>query len=115
MLSTFPSVTLTEWTSVFTGVPPAEHGVAGNEYFVRETGRLAAPVPVSIVSTDPVAATFTDDYVDRLLGVPTIYERLHARHPSFSAWLSLSQIYRGAERLLLTQPSLAIEAFAALL
>lgn len=115
LLSTLPSSTLAAWSTVFTGQPPAVHGVAGNEYFMRETRRLAAPAPVSIVSMDPTAQAFTDDYVNRLLAVPTIYEEMHARHPSFSAWVSLSQVFRGADRLLLTQPSLAIEAFGAML
>src|SRR5262249_54814680 len=39
--TTFPSMTMPAWTSAFTGMGPAEHGVTGNEYFIRERRELA--------------------------------------------------------------------------
>jgi len=53
LLSTLPSTTMAAWVTAFTGVGPAEHGVAGNEFFIREERRFAAPAP----------ATFNDDRV----------------------------------------------------
>jgi hypothetical protein len=113
MLSVLPSSTLAAWSSVFTGVPPAVHGVAGNEYFVREHRRLVAPAPVSVASTAPVVATFAEGYVNMLLGAPTIYERLRARDPAMSAWVSMSQVHQGADRLLLTDASVLGDVFGA--
>lgn len=115
LLSTLPSSTLAAWASIFTGATPAEHGVAGNEYFARETRTLAAPAPVSIGSMDPVTRTYTEDYADDLLAVPTIYERLRQRDASFSAWVAVSQFHRGADRLMLADASIAVEAFGALI
>lgn len=113
VLSVLPSSTLAAWSSVFTGVAPAVHGVAGNEYFVREERRLAAPAPVSVSSTDPVIATYSDGYVNALLAAPTVYERLHERDAETSAWVSMSQIHEGADRLLLTDGSVVGDAFGA--
>ncbi len=39
----FPSVTLTNHTSILTGVGPGRHGVLGNVYFDRSTGRRVVP------------------------------------------------------------------------
>ncbi len=115
MLSVLPSSTLAAWSTIFTGTVPSRHGVTGNEYFVRERRRLAAPAPVSVISTAPVLQTYSEGYVNELLAVPTIYERLRQRDPGFSAWVSMSQIYRGADRLLLADVTVAPDAFAALL
>lgn len=113
MLSVLPSSTLAAWASVFTGVAPGVHGVAGNEYFVREHRRFAAPAPVSVASTAPVVATYAEGYVNMLLGAPTIYERLRARDPEMSAWVSMSQVHQGADRLLLTDGSVVGDVFGA--
>src|SRR5947199_103653 len=50
LLSTLPSTTMAAWVTALTGVTPAEHGVTGNEYFVRETRTFACPAPVSFKS-----------------------------------------------------------------
>ncbi len=39
----YPSITLTSWASIFTGSPPGETGILGNEFFVRSG--TAEPVP----------------------------------------------------------------------
>jgi hypothetical protein len=115
LLSTLPSSTLAAWASVFTGEPPARHGVTGNEYFVRERRILEAPAPVSILDATPVLATYTDGYANRLLAVPTIYERMRKAEPDLSIWVSMSQFYSGATRLLLADRSVVADAFKALL
>src|SRR5688500_3517145 len=53
LLSTMPSSTMAGWTTTITGLPPAEHGVTGNEFFIRERGQLAAPAPVSFHDAQP--------------------------------------------------------------
>lgn len=116
MLSTLPSSTLAAWATIFTGEPPAQHGVVGNEYFARETRTFAAPAPVSLTTIEPVLLTYADSYADDLLAVPTIYERFRQVEPRFTAWVSGSQFHRGADRLLLAERSTvvtAVTAFAA--
>ena len=115
LLSTLPSSTLAAWASVFTGEPPARHGVAGNEYFVREQRVIQAPAPVSIVDATPVLEIYTDEYANKLLSVPTVYERMHEAKPDLSIWVSMSQFYAGATRLLLADRSVVADAFKALL
>jgi predicted AlkP superfamily pyrophosphatase or phosphodiesterase len=115
MLAPLPSSTLASWATIFSGTTPAVHGVAGNEYFVRERRMYAGPAPVSVVAPELVLQTYTDDYANRLLQVPTIYERLRERDPSFTAWVSLSQYFRGADRLLMAHRSVVADAFAAMI
>ena len=35
-VSILPSTTVAAWSAIFTGAPPAQNGVPGNEWFVRE-------------------------------------------------------------------------------
>lgn len=115
ILSPLPSSTLTGWATAFTGEPPAVHGVAGNEFFVREDRHMAAPAPVSFLDPSPVLETYTDDYANRLLRVPTVYELLHDRDPAITSWVSMSQYHAGADRLLLANRTVVADAFEALL
>jgi hypothetical protein len=113
VLSTLPSSTIAAWATIFTGEPPAVHGVAGNEYFVREERRFAAPAPVSIATIEPVLQIYAEGYANDLLAVPTLYERLRARDPALTAWVSASQFHRGADRLLLAERDTLIDALGA--
>ena len=115
IVATFPSTTIAAWATTFSGVPPAAHGVSGNEFFIREKRLFAAPIPNSVSSLAAPLATFTDDYTDRLLEVPTIYEQMRLRDPDLLAWVSMSQFYRGADRLLLPRMSVFIDAVGAVL
>lgn len=115
LLSTLPSSTLAAWASVFTGAPPHAHGVAGNEYFIREKRTLAAPAPVSVLDPAPVLKTYTEDYANRLLEVPTIYQALRSKGRDISSWVSMSQFYAGATDLLLADRTVVANAFKALL
>src|SRR6185369_7097042 len=113
MLAPFPSVTLVGWASIFTGAPPAVSGVSGNEFFIREEGRFVAPIPCSFEAREPVLATYTDGYANKLLQVPTIYERFRQDEPDIAIWVSVSQFYRGADRLLIAPRSALIDMFYA--
>lgn len=115
LLATLPSSTLAAWATVFTGKIPAEHGVSGNEYFIREQRRLAAPAPVSVVNPGPVLRTYTEGYANDLLAVPTLYEQLRERKPNLSSWVSMSQFFSGASQLLLADRTVVADAFKALL
>jgi hypothetical protein len=99
VLSILPSTTIAAWASVFTGEPPAVTGVPGNEWFAREAMRFYAPAPVTITEIGQALEVFTDDLVGSAIRVPTLFERTEVR-----AFVSLSQIHRGAD--LLTIPDL---------
>ena len=113
MLAPFPSVTLVGWASIFTGRPSAVNGIPGNEFFIREERRFVAPIPCSFEAKEPVLATYTDDYANKLLQAPTVYERLRRQEPNIHIWISVSQFYRGADRLLVAQRSALIDMFYA--
>lgn len=100
LVSTMPSSTMAAWTTAMTGVPPSEHGVAGNEFFIREERRLAAPAPVSFNDSKPTIEIYTDGYLNSLVKVPTVYEKMRKREPNILIWVALHQLYSGADRML---------------
>ena len=65
MVCSFPTVTWPNHTTLVTGVPPARHGVIGNNYFDRSTGKNVALIP------DPVFDK------DQIVKSPTIYDVAH--------------------------------------
>lgn len=113
MLSTLPSSTIASWVTALTGVPPAVHGVTGNEFFIREERRFAAPAPVGFDDPAPVLATYTDGYVNDLVQVPTVYERIRERDRDALIWVAMHQLYRGADQLLMVRRSIMLDAFEA--
>lgn len=111
LLSTLPSSTMAAWTTVMTGLPPAEHGVTGNEFFIREERRLGAPAPVSFADSKPTLGIYTDGYLDSLKKGPTVYERMRARDRDVLVWVAMHQIFAGADRLIVTKPTVIAHAF----
>jgi hypothetical protein len=109
-LATLPTTTMAAWASAFTGATPAQHGVTGNEYFIRETRTFACPAPVSIVSATPTLEIYNDDYLDKLIDAPTVYERMRARDPAVLVWVAMSHVYRGADQLILVKRSVLVAA-----
>ena len=65
MLAVTPTVTWPNHTTLVTGVPPAIHGVVGNNYFNRETGKRV------VLISDPVYDK------EQIVKVPTIYDVAH--------------------------------------
>ncbi|MDB4953650.1 MAG: hypothetical protein JWO36_1219 [Myxococcales bacterium] len=110
-LSTLPSTTMAAWVTTFTGVTPAEHGVTGNEYFIRETRTLACPAPVQFADSNPTLEIYTDGYINKLTDSPTVYERIHEQDPDTLIWVGMSQVYRGADWLLLAKRVILVKAF----
>lgn len=92
VLSVLPSTTLAAWSATFTGQPPAHNGIAGNEWFERETQTFKAPAPVSLASNTDTIRMLTDDLVGQSLKTPTVFERADRK-----SFVSLSAIYRGAD------------------
>jgi len=61
----FPTVTWPNHTTLVTGVPPARHGVIGNDYLDRKSGEKIPFIP------DPLFDK------DEIVKVPTIYDAAH--------------------------------------
>ena len=110
-LSTLPSTTMAAWSTAFTGVTPAEHGVTGNEYFIRETRTFACPAPVSFSDADPTLEIYTDGYINKLIDSPTVYDRIHDQDRDALIWVGMSQVFRGADWLLLAKRTVIVKAF----
>lgn len=91
-LSILPSSTIAAWTTIFTGQVPAQTGVTGNEFFIRETERFYAIAPTSVPSRLHALEAVNDGLLNDLIGAPTLYERAGLR-----AHVSLSPIYRGGD------------------
>src|SRR5215469_452169 len=91
-ISILPSTTIAAWSSIFTGAPPAYHGVPGNEWFVREEMRFYAPAPVSVTETDDTRRMVTEDLVGKALRTPTLFEQAGVR-----AYVSLNPVSRRAD------------------
>ncbi|NIP78479.1 MAG: hypothetical protein GWM90_04450, partial [Gemmatimonadetes bacterium] len=94
ILSVLPSITVAAWTSLFTGRPPGETGVPGNEWFSRSDGEFHAPAPVSVTGKSDALATLSDQLMDSLVAVPTLFERADVR-----SYVSLLPVHRGADLL----------------
>lgn len=109
--STLPSSTGVAWASAMTGVEPAMHGVAGNEYFIRDTGQFAAPVPGTVNKISPILRIYTEGYANKLLRAPTVYERMREREPGIRIGVAMHQYYAGADELILTDRSALAEGF----
>ena len=77
-LSILPSTTVAAWSSIFTGKPPAQTGVPGNEWFVREQRQFFAPAPVSISDMEDFSKTLTKGLVGNALQAPTPDARTHS-------------------------------------
>src|SRR5688572_24043247 len=115
LLSVLPSSTIGGWTTLFTGVSPAEHGITGNELFIREQRRFFAPAPASIIDSHHVLGLYTDPLLDKAVAVPTLYETLRADEPGVLQWVSMGQLHRGADTLLLADKGIIQDEISAFL
>lgn len=115
LLSTVPSTTLVAWATAFTGFAPAQHGIMGNEFFVRQSRVFAAPAPVSLSEPSAALANFTEDYLDEFCMVPTVYEQMRAVDQDVRIWVAMHPLHRGADRLLLTGRAALFAGFRAML
>ncbi len=94
-----PSSTIPAWTSIFTGRTPADNGIAGNEWFERQTASFLAPAPSSVTDYDHVLRVMTDNFVNNQLEVPTLFELAKVR-----SFVAMAPVYEGAD--LYTKPDL---------
>lgn len=98
VLSTLPSSTIASWTSIFTGAPPAETGVPGNEWWARRERRLYAPAPLSLNSNSQAIRVYTDGLLDEVVRMPTLFEMVDLR-----SHVAMLHIHRGADLLQLAE------------
>ncbi len=110
LLSTLPSSTMAAWATTMTGVGPAEHGITGNEFFIREKRMFACPAPVSFADAKPTIEIFTDGYMNELSAAPIVYERMREKDPNVLVWVAMHDLYRGADELLLTKRGVLADA-----
>ncbi len=94
VLSILPSTTFAAWTSVYTGTTVSQHGVAGNEWFDRETMTFAAPAPVSVSEHGDAVRVYSGSLLHDWIAVPTLFERANVR-----TYVTLAAQYRGADLL----------------
>jgi hypothetical protein len=111
LFATLPSSTAVAWATAFTGATPAQHGIVGNEFFLRETHRFVAPVPASVGDASDVLSIYTDDLVNDLLLAPTVYEQMREREPDIRIWVAMHQVFRGADLLLMPDRVALLDAF----
>ncbi|HEU4490930.1 MAG TPA: alkaline phosphatase family protein [Jiangellales bacterium] len=83
----FPSVTLTNHTSILTGVAPGRHGVLGNAYYDRATSEVVVPND---------AATWHRSAEWLRPGVTTVFEQVAAARPGVSTACVNEAVDRGA-------------------
>jgi hypothetical protein len=100
VLSVLPSSTVADWSATFTGKPPAENGVPGDEWFDRQHQRFYAPVPITVTDTTDFSTMLNDDLVGKQLKVPTLYEQLKRR-----SYVSMLMVYRGSTLFTTVQPT----------
>lgn len=91
VISILPT-TLPGWAAIFTGQPPAWNGVTGDEFFIRQTQTLYAPVPVSIKDPDDTLRMLSAGLLGKVIESPTLFEVLGLR-----SYVSLNGVYRGAD------------------
>jgi predicted AlkP superfamily pyrophosphatase or phosphodiesterase len=96
-----PSVTMTAQASIFTGTPPARHGVPGNQWFDRSTGRLIDyMIPGGLICVYGLTvlggAACSGGLANGHLMVPTIYEA--AAQAGLTSAVYFSQYWKGAAR-----------------
>ncbi len=65
MIASFPTVTWSSHTTLVTGASPARHGVVGNSYFDRATGKTVQLILDRVLDKD------------QTVQVPTIYDAAH--------------------------------------
>jgi len=114
-LSGLPSTTMPAWVSVLTGHGAGESGVPGNEYFIRERRELACPATVSFNDPEPTLSIYTDDYLNKLVATPSVYETIHREDPDALIWAAMTHFFRGADKLLLTKRTVLVDALGGFL
>jgi hypothetical protein len=113
LLATLPASTVPAWVTAFTGLPPAVHGIPGNEFFIRERRELAVPVTGAVEDGTGTVRCYTDEYLAGYRSAASVYERMRLCDPHVLIWSAMQHFHPGADRLLLTDRSIVVEALRA--
>jgi hypothetical protein len=70
---------------------------------------------VSFSSAKQTFEIYTDDYLDKLIDAPTLYDRLRAKDPNILIWIAMNHVFRGGDALLLPNRDVLGKATAAFL
>ncbi len=92
VVAILPSETAAGWSAVYTGRGQGENGIAGNEWFDRDSLESWAPVPISVNTYRQTLQIYSDDLLGKLIGVPTLFERADVR-----SHVSMGFVARGAD------------------
>ena len=107
LTSVFPPTTTTSLTSLSTGVSPVVHGILGYKLFLREVGAVVNMIKLSTPGAPDGSIKNVGVELEKLVPVPTIYERLREKGvksylflPKYIVNSGLSGIlYRGVEEI----------------
>jgi hypothetical protein len=58
-----------------------------------------------------VIAIYTDEYLNKLCLVPSVYERMRQEDLNVLVWVAMQHFYASADRLLLTKRTVVVQAF----
>ncbi len=101
LTSVFPSTTAVALATLHTALAPREHGLVGYRLFLRELGLIA-----NVLRLKPVADPEGDRLLKmglsprKLLGVPTLHERLHAQGVRSYVLIPKAYVRSGLSRML---------------
>ncbi len=103
-VSVLPTVTMAAQSSIFTGTPPARHGIPGNQWFDRATGRAynyvsTGTAPCLYAITLFGGAECRGGLLNRHLQVQTLYEAAAAADRK--SVVVFHPVWRGAARAVL--------------
>ncbi len=101
LISTAPSITFCAQASIFTGAPPNQHGIAGNQFFDRSgkmqgKPRLFAFDIGDLMDFEDAVLVFSHGLASDCLQVPTIYETLESH--GFSSVVVGNMYAKGANQ-----------------
>ena len=101
LISTAPSITFCAQASIFTGAPPNQHGIAGNQFFDRfgtmqGKPRLFAFDIGDLMDFEDAVLVFSHGLASDCLQVPTIYETLQVH--GLSSVVVGNMYARGADK-----------------
>jgi hypothetical protein len=106
--SVLPTVTMAAQSSIFTGTPPARHGIPGNQWFDRASARSieylsSSTVPCVFAFTLLGGAECRDGLLNSHLLAPTLYEAATAAGRTSA--VVFHPVWRGATRPVLPSMS----------
>ncbi len=105
-ISIIPTITMTAWSSIFTGQPQSATGIPGNEWYAREEMKLYAPAAVSVNAYEHTVRVYEEGFLGQIAPVPTLFDLVPLR-----AHVSPVLMHRGVDVLNVPGPEDIPETF----